>query len=132
MSMTRDEFDKRFRSHQMGGDLEQQISQLQILKQAKVHASSLTGHEAWDLFLSYIQGVTEYYRQHLNTATDLLLSDKAVSYDDIVRLKMQIARYQEAINVLNAVICTPRLLKEMGDKAESIIDRIREQDVIND
>ena len=126
--MTRDEYYKRKAAEEQGmADAREAFNRAQVLSQASVHAGSLTGDEHWDLFLSYIQFMREAYEKEKERAVSHLMNPAIVDRDEIIRLKVMIARYSEAVTVLGAVIGVPKLLKDAGDKAAEVLEKMKDQ-----
>ena len=127
MNMTRDEYYNRKKAQEDGmADAKEAFNRAQVLAQASVHAGSLTGDEHWDLFLSYVQFMRDAYETEKQQAVSHLMNPTIVDRDEIIRLKVAIARYSEAVAVLGAVIGIPKLLKNAGDQAAEILEKMKE------
>jgi hypothetical protein len=105
---------------------------LQAVQQAAVKAEILTGDENWDIFLSYLQATTinaaEARDRYMNEIASPLLVD-----GNEMRLKqIAIIRLNERIATLQAVMNIPKELKEGGEQASKVLEKLgdlQEKDV---
>ena len=112
------------RQKQQNGQAADSRVLLETLSQAQIKAEHVTGDPNWDTFLSYIQAAVESHEEELEQLKTMLESPVMVAPDDIMRLKIAIISCRARLAAWDAVISLPKDIKEHGEKARAILDRI--------
>lgn len=100
----------------------------QFYAQAAVKAEHLTGDEVWDWFLTFIQAALDATTQEIAGWRSTLDSPNLVNADDIQRIRIAIFRAEERISAWNAVIELPKDLKDKGEEAKKLLERLPSDD----
>ena len=116
------------RRRQQNGEAADSRVLLQSLSQAQIKAEHVTGDPNWDTFLSYIQAAVESHEAELEELKTMLESPHMVAPDDIMRLKIAIISCRARLSAWGAVIALPRDIREHGEKARALLDRIDEEE----
>ena len=126
MIVDRDQVTELRRRQQNGKDADSKLL-LQSLSQAQIKAEHVTGDPDWDTFLSYIQSAVENHEAEIAELKTMLESPHMVAPDDIMRLKIAIISCRARLSAWDAVISLPRDIKEHGEKARSLLDRMEDE-----
>ncbi len=126
MIVERDQVTELRRKQQNGKDADSRLL-LQSLSQAQIKAEHVTGDPDWDTFLSYIQSAVENHEAEIAELKTMLESPHMVAPDDIMRLKIAIISCRARLSAWDAVISLPRDIKEHGEKARSLLDRMEDE-----
>ena len=126
MIVERDQVTELRRRQQNGKDADSKLL-LQSLSQAQIKAEHVTGDPDWDTFLSYIQSAVENHEAEIAELKTMLESPHMVAPDDIMRLKIAIISCRARLSAWDAVISLPRDIKEHGEKARSLLDRMEDE-----
>jgi len=89
----------------------------EFLARTAVDMEYLTGNEQWDKYLTYLQGILNKAQSAKMDLEDQLLSPELVNHEHIIKIKAQIARYQERVDVLMFVMTFPKDIIEHGKVA---------------
>lgn len=101
-----------------------QRTNLEIMQQAAVKASHLTGDAHWDTFLSYIEAARTALERDRDNAVNLLKAPNMVDANEIMVLKLSIARLEFGIGLLGGIVSLPKDIQEQGTKAAEILARL--------
>ncbi len=101
-----------------------QIPQMKLLAQSAIASESLTGDPTWDIFLSYIQAAIDRTREEMTSLEEMLRAPQLVDPNGMMSTKIAILQCEERINAWKVVISLPKELKESGEKAKSILERL--------
>lgn len=101
-----------------------QRTNLEIMQQAAVKASHLTGDVHWDTYLTYIQHAREALESERDNAVLLLKAPEMVDANEIMVLKIRIARLEFGIGLLIGVVSLPKDIQEQGEKAAELLARL--------
>ena len=126
MIVDRDQVTELRRKQQNGKDADSRLL-LQTLSQAQIKAEHVTGDPNWDTFLSYIQAAVDNHEAEIEELKSVLESPHMVAPDDIMRLKIAIISCRSRLSAWDAVIALPRDIKEHGEKARTILDRLDDE-----
>jgi len=101
---------------------------LEMLQQAAVKSSSLTGNPAWDTFLSYLQAAVDTTKLQRDAFQDKLTDPDLVNTEEMLRLKSNITRCSERIIAWETAISLPKDIIAEGEKAKSLLGRLEKED----
>jgi len=126
-TMTRDEYAgsperKAMREHAVSGAAQH----LRIIEQAAVSAENMTGHPAWDRFLSYIQAAIEETERHRGVLLEMLSDPIIVDHDTLIRAKMGLKECDGRLDAWRTTILLPKEIMEQGDRAKNLLDELPE------
>lgn len=95
-----------------------------MIAQEAVRMEALTGDEAWDHFLSYLESALKNTTRQREAAQDQLLDSRMVNGDAIHACKISIAALEARIGTLKEILTLPKFLKEQGGLARGQIDEL--------
>ena len=98
--------------------------QLEMLAQASLKAEHVTGHPAWDQFLTFIQAAIERERKALVSHETTLRNPLIVAHNDMLAAKVALVRCQERIWAWEAVMAIPAALIEGGERARALLAEV--------
>lgn len=101
-----------------------QRTNLEIMQQAAVKANHLTGDPHWDTYLTYIQHAREALESECDNAVFMLKAPEMVDANEIMVLKIRIARLEFGIGLLIGVVTLPKDIQEQGAKAAELLARL--------
>jgi len=93
-----------------------------LVRQAAVSAEKLTGDEAWDRFLSYLQAEWEKSSEQIAVWTAKLSDPTVVNPDEMMAVKIEILIWTSRAKALSEVMDLPKILKEEGAKADELLE----------
>ncbi len=97
-------------------------SRFAFIEQAAVSIESVTGHQDWDRFLSYVQEAIERFETLADDAREMLCRPSVVNHDQMLAAKISLAEALSARTALEAVINLPKGIMETK---EELIDEIK-------
>lgn len=97
--------------------------QLEMLAQASLKAEHVTGHPAWDQFLSFIQAAIERERKAL-VSHETALRDPRVWREELHDAKIALLQSQERIRAWEAVMAVPATLIQGGEQARALLAEV--------
>ncbi len=101
---------------------------LELLGQAEVRMSALTGDRHWDTYLSYIQSAIETTKLQRTQFETSLMDPDLMDSPEILRLKTHINRCSERIIAWESALSLPVDIIREGSKARGILERLEEKD----
>lgn len=107
-------------------DIALERRQLTVLAQAVVAADHLTGVPMWDQYLSYVAGAMESCAAQIVALRDQIADPMVVDHSEVMRLKILLEGWLQRNNAFAAVLALPKDLLEMGERAQSLLDRMPE------
>lgn len=102
----------------------ERVPGLELLSQAQVKAEHVTGHDAWDTYLSYIQSAVEKAQGYMAHLDALLTDPMVVDHSQIMRLKVEREACRARIEAWEAATSLPRQIIEQGEKARNVLIEI--------
>lgn len=97
---------------------------LEMLAQAEVSASQLTGAPHWDLYLSYLQAAVEQTKAQRDAFAAAVNDPRQVDYATMMMDKLSMAECNGRIAAWEAAIGLPRELKDMGEQAKALLEKL--------
>lgn len=95
--------------------------ELRMLAQEAVRLEALTGDEAWDHFLSYLESALKT-AERMHAAEDAKLRNPFLVNDDAIRMaKAHVACLQVRIDTLKEILLLPKFLKDRAALAKAQI-----------
>lgn len=98
--------------------------QLEMLAQASLKAEHVTGHPAWDQFLSFVQAAIERERKALVSHETALRDPRIVDHDTLLSAKVALIRCQERIWSWEAMMAIPATLIAGGEQARALLAEV--------
>jgi len=125
MRISPDEWRRRTAPKQ-AANLAAQRPHLMGLAQAAVRMELLTGNEAWDHFLRYLEAAKEKFVEARQVADAALVSGVVVGHDDILRWKILRAEAHAQVQLVDAIMTLPKDVISDGEKAKGLLERLGE------
>ena len=94
------------------------------MAQAAVAMEDLTEQPMWDLFLRYLKAAQEQWRGERGALVDMLVQSDSMAEGTILGVRFKIARLDERIRVVDAIIGLPKDLIGKGENAKSVVERM--------
>lgn len=109
------------------------ITQLKAQHGVGQKVSELLTDPRWELWGRHVEAVRESYQRKLDAATAKILSD-SLSDEDFRRVKLERAKWAEAVTALTTALTIAKTLIENGEKAAGELKEIdsKEQNHDND
>lgn len=104
--------------------LQQDRPALQMIRQAAVKAEYLTGDPNWDAFLSYLTAAKEQLATTSISFERILRDPTTVDHDTMMRAKIGLLECEAQIKFADAVISLPKNIRDEGEKAAGLLERI--------
>ena len=98
--------------------------QLEMAQREAVTAKELTGHPAWDKYLTYVQARIEETEHLLRDFEEKLIASDVVEYTELLKAKMGARECVAIIKAWKTAISLPKDWIKAGERAVSILDRI--------
>jgi len=127
MTFEREDFE-RLRQSSLKDNYAKATSHLTLIKQGAVVGESMTGVQAWDTFLSFVQGAIDTTREQLDALNHTLASPDILDHDRMLSIKVSMIRCKERIAAWEAIVKLPKDLIEHGEQAQSLLDRMEHTD----
>ncbi len=99
---------------------------LEQLLQAEVRMENLTNDADWNIFLQYVQSALNKTEAQLAEAVKSLSSRNVSSPDEIMHYKFLVTELTGRVSALRGVIELPAQIKESGEQAKSLMERMGE------
>lgn len=100
---------------------ERAVAELQLLEQAAVSVEAVTGHPAWDRFLSMISAMIAKFEGMEEAALERISNPGTVDQNELMLAKIALAEARAAKTALQA---TMKLPSEIINAREIAVDRI--------
>lgn len=97
------------------------IPNLELLSQAQIKAEHVTGHDAWDTYLTWVQAAAEKAKEYMNHLDTMLADPMVVGHDELMRLKVEREACRARIEAWEAAIELPKQIIEQGEKARNTL-----------
>jgi len=126
-SLTRDEFSKT--PGAMTARRERAASEarnLHIMSQAAVGAGNLTGHPAWDTYLTYLQAAIEATETQRATFLEKLADPMMVDHDSMIRAKLGLKECDGRLAAWRSAAGLPKQIIDNGDRARALLEQLPE------
>ena len=121
MTFDREEFEE-MRQSQVKEKMNGQRQGLEMIAQAEVKMTNMTGDGNWDTFLSYLQSALEALKQQAASFEEILVSPDLIDDLEIRKIKSSINQLKAKIETLEWVIYLPRAIQEKGEEARPLLD----------
>lgn len=122
--ITLDQYRAAQRERAKPADPAQATRNLQAVQQAAVSAAEMTGHPAWDRFLSYLQGALDGATAQRAQLLEQIGSPAAIDREHVDYLRTQAIRLGAHAEILRHVIALPGDIMRDGEKAVDLLSRM--------
>ena len=98
--------------------------QLEMLRQAAVSASSLTGDRHWDVYLQYLAAAIEDTEEQEKGFMTAMADPAIVDHEAIMKAKLSMAECAGRIKAWRAALSLPKDIMGMGAQAKTLLERM--------
>lgn len=127
MAFDREEFEVFRQTHREashhGGKVNGSRADLEHFVQAQVRMENLTGDADWDLFLQYLQAGCDKAEAEAAQLETRLMDPMTVNMDEIMAVKIALARNKGYAEAVRAVLSLPADIKKTGEQAKDLLSR---------